>query len=261
MPWIGPDKRSLRRFALERLMGTLRATAFLPAVFLRLRPVAAAFLVLTAFFLAIFFLATGFFFVTVFLLARFFTGDFAAARFLDARLFAADFLATAFLFVTFFFRADFFAAGFFRATDFFLDDFFADTFFLLTVLFLVTGFFLVDGLLLAAFFREAFAGLRFLLAVFFAGIVNSYRSEKNAQLYIACRHMEARISRFFCGGGCTAGQRLAEPSQRLADGPQTVIFSAFRRALSAAREHRFMPGIPLHYTEFSGMGVTPANAT
>ena len=50
---------------------------------------------------------------------------------------------------------------------------------------------------MAAFFREDLAALRFLLAVFFAGISTSCRFEKNAQLYIACTDMEARISRFF----------------------------------------------------------------
>jgi hypothetical protein len=139
------------------------------------------------------FFAAGFVFATFFLLAGFLAdGFFVAARFLLACRLAADFLAIALLVATFFFLADFFAAGFFRATAFFVDDFLADTFRVVTLRFFPAVFFRADGVRLAAFFRAE-------LAVFFAGISTSSRSQKNAQLYIACIYMEARISRFFTG--------------------------------------------------------------
>jgi hypothetical protein len=72
------------------------------------------------------------------------------------------------------------------------------TFFLTTFDFFADVFFRATGFRFAAFFREAFvAGLRFLLAVFFAGIFDSCRSEKNAQLYIAAVDMEASKTGFF----------------------------------------------------------------
>jgi hypothetical protein len=173
---------------------------------------------------------------------------------------AADFLATAFFFATFF-LADFFTAGFFRATAFLRVDFLAVTFFLLTLLDFVAAFFLVEGLPLATFFREALAGLRFLLAVFFAGIFYSYRSEKNAQLYIGCADMEARISRFSRWEKCIRIGSSSASCRRAVDRPETGIVSGIQANLSSTRDNRFMPEFTLHYPEFSGMGVTPANAT
>jgi len=184
-----------------------------------------------------------------------------AARFLLARRLAADFFATAFLFATFFLLAAFFAAGFFRATAFFFDDFFAATFLFVTFRFFPDDFFRVDGLLLAAFLREDLAGLRFLLAVFFAGISISYRFEKNAQLYIAGLYMEAQFSRFFYRRSWSSDRRLSGVIRQRPDGPGSGIFSGSQRHLPVARNNRFMSRITLHYPEFTGMGVTPADAT
>lgn len=254
MPWIGPDSRSRRAAVL--LTGTLRMAGVLVAAGLRPGAFLAAFLVLTAFFLLTFSPAAGFFCAIIFFLTAFFTAGFLAARFLLARLLAADFLASAFLFATFFLPADFFAAGFFRAIALF-----ADVFFFVTSGFFPAVFFLVDGLLFEAFLRDALAGLRLLLAVFFAGIFNSYRSEKNAQLYIAYWHMEARISRFFCRRVSVSYGRLSMAFLRLPDGPRSGTLSGSQRNFYAARDHRFMLRITLHYPEFTGMGVTPADAT
>jgi len=218
-----------------RLAGVLATAGSRPGVFM------AAFLVLTAFFLLTFLLAAGFFFATFFLLAAFFAAGFLAARFLLARLLAADFLATAFLFATFLLLADFFAAGFFRAIAFC-----ADLFFFVTLGFFPAVFFLADGLRLTAFFREVLAGLRFLLAVFFAGIFNSYRSEKNAQLYIAYWFMEARISRFFCRRVSASYGRLSMAFLRLPDGPRSGIFSGSQHNFS--RLATIVLCYELHYT-------------
>ena len=74
------------------------------------------------------------------------------------------------------FLADFFFATFFfeiflLATGFFFEPAFPPaTFFLLTFRFTPAVFLAMTGFLLAAFFRRALASLRFLLAVFFAGI-------------------------------------------------------------------------------------------
>jgi hypothetical protein len=87
---------------------------------------------------------------------------------------------------------------------------------------------------LAAFFREAFAILRFLLAGFLAGIFDSYRSEKNAQLYIAAGHMEVPKMGFFSG-----------PERQSNQASKIVLCRKF------------------HYTtgNHSGVGQTPSNAT
>jgi hypothetical protein len=214
----------------------LRRIGFFATVFLRLGVFFATFFFATfffaTFFFATFFLAAGFFFATFFF-ATFFlaAGFFLAARFLLARLLEADFLAIAFLFATFFLLADFFVAGFFRATAFFLDDFFADTFRFVTFRLFPEVFFRADGRLLAAFFREDLAALRFLLAVFFAGILTSCRSEKNAQLYIACSDMEARISRFL--------SRFSRPwtgvLEKRLGGRRTALETAIQAAFSIFR--------------------------
>jgi len=217
------------------LIGALRLAGVLAAACLRPGAFLAAFFVLTAFFLLTFFLAAGFFF------AAFLAAGFLAARFLLERLLAADFLASAFLFAIFFLLADFFAAGFFRAIAFF-----ADLFFFVTLGFFPAVFFLADGLRFTAFFREALAGLRFLLAVFFAGIFNSYRSEKNAQLYIAYWFMEARISRFFCRRVSASYGRLSMAFLRLPDGPRSGIFSGSQHNFS--RLATIVLCYELHYT-------------
>ena len=72
---------------------------------------------------------------------------------------------TGFFFETFFFEIFFLAAGFF-----FDPALSPATFFLVTFCFTPAVFLVMTGFLLAAFFRGALAGLRFLLAVFFAGI-------------------------------------------------------------------------------------------
>lgn len=222
------------------LIGALRLAGVLAAACLRPGAFLAAFFVLTAFFLLTFFLADGFFF------AAFMAAGFLAARFLLERLLAADFLASAFLFAIFFLLADFFAAGFFRAIAFFLDAVFADIFFFVTLGFFPAVFLLVDGLLFAAFFREALASLRFLLAVFFAGIFNSGRSEKNAQLYIAWWYMEARISRFFCGRVSASFGRLLMAFLRLPDAPEVAILAALSALLP--RLATIVLCCNLHYT-------------
>lgn len=160
--------------------------------------------------LPVVFLVAGFlpegFLADAFLADAFFAATFFEAFFLLAFFLAAGFLRDTFFRAGFFFEAvflpDAFFAGFFfaadtlREADFFVD-FFAFAAFLVTADFLDTFRFLPAGFLLdgvfffPTFFREAFAVLRFLLAVFLAGMLYSYRSEKNAQLYIAMVHMEA----------------------------------------------------------------------
>lgn len=156
MPWIGPDNRSFlsRNCSLGALRGAFRVTAgrFLLATF---------FLAAGRFLLAALFLTAG-----RFLLAAFFL---TAGRFLLAAFFLANFFA------------DFFVVFFFET--FFLARFFFNGFFLATLLLLT--------FLATAFLREAVTCFRFLLAAFFAAILNSCRTEKRAGLYIACGHMEA----------------------------------------------------------------------
>ncbi|MDH4125812.1 MAG: hypothetical protein OEW64_09970 [Gammaproteobacteria bacterium] len=102
-----------------------------------------------------------------------------------------------------FFDGDFLSAAFFD-DDFFFDDFFLDDACLLVDLlataffaaFLVATFFLLI-FLAATLFLEVVALLRFLLAVFFAGIRSSCRIEKRAGLYIAGGCMEAYFFRLF----------------------------------------------------------------
>lgn len=75
------------------------------------------------------------------------------------------------VFLAGFFFATFFFEIFFLATGFFFEPaFFPATFFLLTFRFTPAVVLAMTGFLLAAFFRETLEGLRFLLAVFFAGI-------------------------------------------------------------------------------------------
>ncbi len=244
MPWIGPDSMSLRllvgfisslRLAGARAAVLLRLSGLLAAIFLR----PGAFF--AAFFLATFFLATGFFlaaffFATFFFLAGFFDAGLLAARFLLARLLAADFLATAFLFATFFLLADFFPAGFLRATAFFLDAFFADIVFFVTLRLFPAVFFLADGLRFAAFFREALAGLRFLLAVFFAGILNSCRPRKTRNYTLLAGTWKHEFRGFF-GGDFRSGraglQRRFSGTRRALEVPLSAALSTIRHSLAS----------------------------
>ncbi len=118
------------------------------------------------------------FLLDVFFEEAFFAGFFTVAFFF-VEVFRVDVLR-----LTDFFLAAFFFAGFFFAVDFLAVTFFLETFFLLATFFrlevvaffLVTLRFLDAGLraaafLAVAFFFEAGAFFRFLLAVFFAGIV------------------------------------------------------------------------------------------
>jgi hypothetical protein len=156
------------------------------------------------------------------LLADFVDGLAVFFRAADFPALFADFLRCFFVafFLGDFFDADFFAAffadfrdvaGFLRAADFFFDAFFFDTFFFDAFFagdFLaLTLRFLPAALLLAVDFRDAAVFLPvparfcFLLAAFFAGMFHSCRSEKNAELYIGCRNMEAYLSRISPGFG------------------------------------------------------------
>ena len=182
MPWIGPVNTSsrdlVRRTDVLRAGGLVRLTAFF---FLDGRFLLTLFLALVAVF----------FLLTLFLAL-------AAAFFLLAFFLATFFLVTGRFLLTLFFLLTFFLATFFLvAGRFLLDIFFrVATFLVLTLRFFAT-FFLDAAFLAATFLREAAAFLRFLLAVFFAGIPYSYRAEKRAGLYIACARMEANFSRFF----------------------------------------------------------------
>jgi len=236
-----------------RSVGGLRATiglrtgAFLAGAFLE-----AVFFLEGDFLLAFFLLATGFFLLAFFATGLFFDTFLAPERFLEAAFFFATFF-----FETFFRLADFFAAGFLREAVFFLDDFFAAAFFLLTFRLFPEVFFLFAGLLLAAFFREALTGLRFLLGFFFAGIFCSYRSEKNAQLYIARVDMEALKKAFL-----PAISRLGEnvciseylPANR-AGRPELAGLSA---KLSFPGDNRFMLAFTLHYCDYSWRQAHPS---
>ncbi len=248
---------------LDFLVEVFFAAVFLSAVFFD------AFFFEVAFFevdfLEIDFLATAFFFAGAF----FFESDFLAAGLLT--FFAVFFLAPVF-FAVFFFEPDleedallfvvflltflrdagFFRdaallpAGFLRAADFFFDDFFATTFFLLTLRFLPTGFLEATDLDLAADFREAFAGLRVLLAVFFAGISYSCRSEKNAQLYIACRDMEGLITGYSRAANASDHIVLLRAEYSAPKRPFLWGFTADSLTLSFVGDNRFIAEIALH---------------
>ena len=209
VPWIGPDSILPR----ERRTGVFLAVGFLRS---GTRRAAGRFVL--AFFLAADFLRPGFwaalrltFFAVDFFLLAFFLG----AAFLRPTFWAAfrlAFLVAGFFFTDFFFEAAFFfAAGFFFTAAFFFAEafffeagffleagfFFAAAFFLLAgaAFFLVTLRFLAADFLAAAFLAETFlrdagAFFRFLLAVFFAGIFYSCRTEKRRGLYIDVASME-----------------------------------------------------------------------
>lgn len=209
MPWIGAVSRSARAFDREavatrpRDLGDakfFRLTVAL-ADFLRLTAFLATFFGLAVLLVAGFFLVTGFFWLAGFLLNFFFVADFGTAGF-----FLADFFA-----------GFFFATGFFRLV-LFREDFFAIDFFLVTLDFFPAGFFRDDVLRLPAFLREEAALVRFLRAAFLAAIVYSHRSEKNAELYIDCGHMEAQKQRFFL--------RFLPACSRASEASRLELFSA-----------------------------------
>jgi hypothetical protein len=101
------------------------------------------------------------------------------------------------------FRDDFFRGDFVRAADLRADAVFDLDFFLVTLRFVPVAFLPADVLRDAALFLPPPAALRLLLAAFFAGIIDSCRSEKNAELYIAGPNMEAYFQPFFrASGGC-----------------------------------------------------------
>jgi hypothetical protein len=161
----------------------------------------------------------------------FFLSELPEADFLVGFLavFFVDFLAG--------FLADFFGVdAFLRGTDFFFDAFFFEDFFALTLRFLPAAF------LLAVAFREAVvflplpARFGFLLAAFFAGMLHSCRSEKNAELYIGCPNMEAQFHAIFRGpqGFSTRGRdgTVVMP-QRIPPSPRS---SGLQTAKSRARK-------------------------
>ena len=65
---------------------------------------------------------------------------------------------------------------------------------------------------------------------------------------------------FLQGFSDSPGQ-LPAPFQRPPDVAPSGVFSGSQLKLTIAHEHRFMPRFTLHYPEFTGMGVTPADAT
>jgi len=165
-----------------------------------------------------------------------------------------DFFAACIFRLTFFlvdFLVDFLPAGFFRAAAFFFGAFFAEAFFLVTLVFLAAAFFLPTTLRLTAFVREAFAGLRFLLAVFFAGIILLLPvREKRGIIHWFPAHGSGK-SRLF--------SRLARsldwlPGNDPSGAPQTKAdqrLRLFERGMSFVCDNRFMSSITLHYPEFS----------
>jgi hypothetical protein len=98
----------------------------------------------------------------------------------------------------------FFVPAFFPVVRFFVTVFFLVARFLVTAFFLVTLRLLAAFLRAGAFFADTFRRVaetffRFLLAAFFAGIVDSCRLEKRRGLYIACPRMEAHSEPVFAG--------------------------------------------------------------
>jgi len=165
-----------------------------------------------------------------------------------------DFFAACIFRLTFFFvdfLVDFLLAGFFRATAFFFGIFFADAFFLVTLDFLAVVFFLPTTFFLATFFREAFAGLRFLLAVFFAGIILLLPvSEKRGIIHWLPAHGSSK-SRLFSTLFATP---VWQPEHNPHEAPESMAdqrLRLFHRSMSFVCDNRFMSPITLHYPEFS----------
>ena len=291
MPWIGPASRSCRDGLLAPLAprtGLLLVTGLLlaggPA--LPARDVCAA-----AFFeLAVFFAG---FLVDFFLLPAPFFADGLAAAFLRETAFAdfvADFLLTLpadFVRPAFFTVDFFFAAGFFRTAAFFVGAFFRDDVFVLNLRLFPEAFLPAVGLRDAAFFLPVPACFCFLLAAFFAGMFHSCRSEKNAELYIACTNMEPYFSavfrpsaghfpvpaehRMFTSPGgdpprfsfSRAWQKRLESSPMIvrshsSSGRRRALRILLRRScpalLSERGDNRFIRRITLHYAHFTGAG-------
>ena len=216
-----------------------------------------------------FFLVAGFF-LTTFRLLAFFPAAFFLAVFLAAFFFATFFLVTFFrvtfffaaFFLATFFRVTFFlAAGFLRATVLFFAPFFAEDFLRFTVRCLPIAFFLAAALLFAAVFREPFAGLRVLLAVFFAGIFYSYRIEKNAQLYIDLMDMEALKRPFFTAsklavsGQCQRSNCYSKMALHMSCGDCLGCRCLLKTTIVLSQKLHYTSGIP------PGVGQTPPNAT
>ena len=163
MPWIGP----LRRLARERRAGAFFAGGRCGLVD---REPDTDFLLDT-------------FLVTAFLLV-----DFVVVVFLRETVFATAFLLPVDLLAPVFFLAgDFLLAAFFRDAFFRGAVFFrvADVVFFLVAVRFFEAFLLAPALRVAAFLPEAGAFFRCLLAVFFAGIFYSCRTEKRRGLYMA----------------------------------------------------------------------------
>lgn len=140
--------------------------------------------------------------VVDFFLPEAFRGAALAAFFVPVLFLAVVFLVV-FLpagFFVLFFLLGLRTAAFFRAAGFFFETFLAEDLAADFVLVLLTLRFVPEVFLLAPGLREVLLGLlvparfAFLLAAFLAGMVSSCRSEKNAELYIGCQHMEALIS-------------------------------------------------------------------
>jgi hypothetical protein len=180
------------------------------------------------------------------LAAFFFATGFFLAAFLEEAFLLGAFLRESFFLETFFLATFLFAAGFLRATVFFFfDDFFADAFFFVTMRFLPGGFFLVTGLRFAAFLREAFAGLRFVLAVFFAGISKSSGPRKTRNYTLLPSTWKGHKSVFFQSSIRDRKRGRRSPLFRAAG--QEI--RAFEAILSFCGDNRFMPEIPLHYPD------------
>jgi hypothetical protein len=149
------------------------------------------------------------------------------------------------------FFVDFLLAGFFRATVFFFGAFFAEAFFLVTLDFLAVVFFLPTTFFLAAFFREAFAVLRFLLAVFLAGIFLLLPvREKRGIIHWFPAHGSSKSRLFFRS---SPGPDLP-PEYGPKAAPETTAdrrLRLFRSGMSFVCDNRFMWPITLHYPEFS----------
>jgi hypothetical protein len=141
----------------------------------------------------VFFVAVAFFLAATFLVPTFFELGFFELGFFDAAFLAVFFLLTAFFFATFFLLTFFFAVFLPEAAFLLLD---AVAFFLVTLRFL--GAALPAAALRGAdFFLAVVDVFRCLLAVFFAGIFYSWRTEKRRGLYMACAGMEARFQPVF----------------------------------------------------------------
>jgi hypothetical protein len=189
---MGPDNRSLR----ERLgavwpfvSGAARPAAGLAAAFFDTAFAGPAFLLLAGVFATFFVDLPA---LDLVLLAAF-AGVFFRVAFLEEAFLRAAFLGVAFLFLA----------------TFLFDDFLLVTLRFLPLVFLLAG----ADLRVAAFFLLAAVRFRFLLAVVFAGMLDSCRSEKNAGLYRARLNLEAR-SGAFSALSAAGSSRIRRPQKR-----------------------------------------------